>query len=66
NIAEDGVCVIPISDGGDGLGDIKLGSIGCSVADGLGIKGDNKCGLGWLIIGGVIFIVIIALGGRRS
>lgn len=55
NIAEEGICVIPKSDG-EGLGD--FGNVGDKVADALNIKGENKGILGWVI---AIFGVIIGL-----
>lgn len=57
NPADVGVCVLEEEIGDGGLGEIKLGSIGCKVGESLGLK-DNECNTGWII---TIFAVIVFL-----
>jgi len=54
NIAEDGVCVIPITNGGDGFGD--LDEIGQQLADFYNIESTT---LAWII---TIVLSIVGIG----
>ena len=65
DLDKQGICFDEEEENGNGLGDIKLGTLGCKFGETLGIKSENACSLGWLVIGGILLLLIFALSGRK-